>query len=333
MVKGKVKEALTIKTILNKLSEYQIYRYYVGHDFTLGKAFNSPFRKESNPSFSVIVTKEGYLHHMDFTDTERKGTCIDFVKQLFNLDFPSALAKIDLDFGLGIQNGPKKDYKRIIAAFETPNMEQKHAHITAKTKRFDTAELHYWAQYGITEKELKENDVYSIDRLYLNKRMFPLPPSELVFGYLFGDKWKIYRPLAPKKSKWLTNVPGDRMSGLHRITDGCHNAVVTKAKKDEIVLAKILPNVCSVQSESTVSISPENVELLNKKCRKVFLNFDSDEVGVQSCKYYNQFGFKWVNCPKGYTDPQGKPIKDFSDLARYHGLDTVVEHFKKKGII
>lgn len=334
MIKGKIRESLDLKTILSKLSEYQIYRYYLGYDFIIGRAHLSPFRAEKRPSFRISVLNNGTLGHVDFTDTEKRGNCINLVEQLYHISYAQALEKVNMDFGLGIGGTIKKDYKRMVSEYKVPDIEQSDAHIVVKVKkRFDTAELHFWNQFGgITEAELRENNVYPVKEVYLNRMRLPLYPSELVFGYLFDDKWKIYRPFAPKEKKWLTNVANATMSGLHRIRDGCHNIIITKAKKDEIVLAKFLKNVCSVQSEGIASISDETIELLKKKCNKIYLNFDSDEPGVKACKYYNQFGFMWINCPTGYVDHEGKPIKDFADLAKYHGLQTVIDYFKSKGI-
>lgn len=327
---GRKREQLTLESILDKVSDYDIYRFYIGHDFALGKPFNSPFRKDDNPSFCVSVTRSGKLHHIDFGDSEKRGDCVDLVMQLLFLDYMGALYRIDLDFGIG--NGKvKSSYKR--PEFSETTQTQKRVLIQVTSRSFDTADLTYWNSYGISERELKENNVYAVKKLFLDRKRHPLADTDLVFGYLFEDSWKIYRPLAPKREKWLSSVPADRMSGLHRITPGCTKAVITKAKKDEMVLAKFIPNVCSVQNESTVAISKENINLLTGRCGSVFLNFDSDEVGVQSCKYYNQFGFSWVNCPRGYYKPDGGLIKDFADLARYHGLQLVIDHFSKKGII
>ena len=332
-VTGKQRIPLTLKSILNKIEEYDIYRFYLGHDFELGRAFHSPFHKDNSPSFSVSVTKKEVLHHMDFADSEKKGNCVELVKQLYNLEYREALIKIDKDFGLGIYSGEQKDYKSVVGSFKRPEYEDRPSFLQVVTRRFDTAELKYWADYHVTEKMLKENDVYAIKRLYLNRRLFSIPTTELAFAYLFEDKWKIYRPYADKRSKWMTNVPNNRMSGINRITPGCSNAVITKAKKDEMVLSNFIPNICSVQSEGTSSISTENIKLLQSTCKKIYLNFDSDDVGVQNCKYYNKFGFGWINCPKGYKKPDGSSIKDFADLAKFHGLDIVINYFKQKGII
>lgn len=329
-IEGKKKIPLTLKSILERVTEYEIYRYYLGQDFRFKEPIHSPFRRDSNPSFAVMVTRRGFLHHMDFGDSSIKGNCVDFVKQLYSVDYYEALRRIDSDMGLGIR-GKLKDYKTVVREFAAPETKAE-KFIQVVTRRFNTDELKYWAEFYITEEELKANHVYAIKQLFIDRQRKALGEG-LSFGYLFEDKWKIYRPLASKEEKFaINNVPNDRMSGMHRITEGCNIAVVTKSKKDEILLAKFLPHVCSVQSENTVVINKENISLLQKRCGKTFINFDSDKTGIEACTYYNQFGFGWVNCPHGYTKPDGTKIKDFSDLAKYYGMEIVINHFKMKGI-
>lgn len=332
-VSGRIILPLSKRTILSKISEYDIYRFYLGHDFKLGKSTHSPFHKDNTPSFSISINKKGNLQHIDFSASQKRGNCIDFVMQLFSLEYMEALKKIDSDFGLGIAIKEERDYKSLTKEFKTASDHEDGSFIQVATRRFDTAELAYWNSYYVSERMLRENDVYAIKKLWVNRSIYPIRPGELAFAYLFGDKWKIYMPFANKKFKWLGNVPATQMSGLHRITPDCQVAVVTKAKKDELVLSNFLPHICSVQSESTVSINTNNIRLLQSNCRKTVLNFDSDEAGVQNCKYYNQFGFGWINCPKGYKMPDGRDIKDFADLAKYHGMETVIDYFKLKGIL
>jgi hypothetical protein len=44
--------SLTKETVLNKVSEYQIFSYYLGGDFKSGAVMNSPLRQDDKPSFS-----------------------------------------------------------------------------------------------------------------------------------------------------------------------------------------------------------------------------------------------------------------------------------------
>ena len=47
---------LTIEYILSKVTEYEIYSHYLGQ-FKVGAIYNSPFRKDRNPSFGVYYSK------------------------------------------------------------------------------------------------------------------------------------------------------------------------------------------------------------------------------------------------------------------------------------
>lgn len=334
-ISGRIRVELTSKNILDRTTEYDIYRFFLGYDFRIGKPILSPFRKEINPSFSINVTKDDSLHHIDFGDSTKRGDCFDFVMQILGLPYHDSLLRIDRDMNLGIMNN--RHVNNILAQNRRDDapLERRYAIIQVITKKFTEEELAYWALYNITHKELVDNEVYSVKRVFLNGSRYPIPEDELTFAYLFAGKWwKIYRPHTDNKfNKFLTNVPNDFISGMEKIVDGCQIGVVTKSKKDEMVLSKLLPNVCSVQSESIVAINKTNIELLKSRCGIVYLNFDSDEVGVQSCKYYNQFGFRWINCPRGFYTPGNKQVKDFADLARYYGLQTVENHFKTKGLI
>ena len=337
-VSGRVKVLLTIENVLKRVSEYDIYKFYLGREFALGVATYSPFRKESNPSFSIIKGNNGKLRHLDYADTQNSGDVINFVCQLYHITPSQALLKIDHDFNLGITSPSESvksmDFKRIESK---PHLdeEKKKSIIQVVSRRFDPTELIYWKSYHLNERILRDNDVYAVKTLYLDRKRYPLR-GDLCFAYLFmvdGDaKWKIYWPERKKHEKWLSNVPNSRMSGMERIKKGDSHVIITKAKKDEMVLSLFLPHVVSVQSESIYAISQENLAIL-QTCPNSFINFDNDETGVKASQYFNQFGLGWINCPKGFKEPKkGKEIKDFADLGRYYGIDTVKAYFRKQHI-
>lgn len=48
---------ITLDYILSKVTEYDIYAKYIGQ-FKVGMIYNSPFRKDNNPSFGVYYSKK-----------------------------------------------------------------------------------------------------------------------------------------------------------------------------------------------------------------------------------------------------------------------------------
>ena len=212
MITGERKTKLSIEAILSRISEYDIFRYYMPHsDWTLNRVTYSPFRNEKNPSF-MIGNRLGYLMFVDYSNTSLRGDCFNFVQMMHHLPSTSdTLKKIDKDFGLGLSSGVVTgEYKQIIASYEQPDLQKRFSLIQVKVRKFTQEELAYWNQYHQDIQDLRDNNIYSISEVYLNKQKFLMNDNELRFGYLYeGQYWKIYRPFAEnKRYKWMpTNVP------------------------------------------------------------------------------------------------------------------------------
>jgi DNA primase len=332
-----MKRAMPIKTdsILEKVSEYDIFRYYMPHsEWKPNIVTFSPFRNEKNPSF-MIGNKHGRLTFIDFGDTSRRGSCFDFVMMIHNItDYQEALKLIDRDLGLGLSRGTNTNvYKHIVKEYKQPIKTAKtYSHIQVITKKFTNEELAYWAQYHQDIEDLKANNVYSISKVYLNKQLFPAPIGELRFGYLYGDKWKIYRPHAKdKRSKWVpNNVPITAMDGKDDIKQ-CDVAFINKSKKDYMVMKKIFPCSCAVQNEGLGCFSPDNVEYIKSNSASQILSFDSDVTGVENSQQITQmFDFGYCNVPRKYL---AEGIKDWADLAKVHGMKAIEDYLLEKQLI
>lgn len=333
MIQGRKRTHLTTDSILEKISDYDIYKFYMPHqNWKINVVTYSPFRNEKNPSF-IIGYRGGTLRFIDFGDSSKKGGCFDFVMMLFNISLYDAMLMIDRDFDLGIISGSStKNYERIVSDYAQPTATSKREYfIQVKTRKFTNEELAYWNGYYQDIDDLRANNVYSIDTVYLNKQKFPMKETELRFGYLYEGYWKIYRPFADKKSKWMpNNVPITMMDGLEDITD-CDVAFINKSKKDYMVMKKIFPCCCAVQNEGMGCFSEENVEFIKENSERQILSFDSDETGVKNSKLISdKFGFDYCNVPRIYLD---EGIKDWADLARIHGLKTIEKYLTQKELI
>lgn len=334
MITGERKVRLTPQAILQKISEYDIFRFYMpDKSWKINQATLSPFRSENNPSF-VIGNKRGFLSFIDFADTSKRGDCFTFVKMLYSLStMDDVLRMIDRDFGLGfLPNTGTGEYKQITKEYKQPDdIGKRYSLIQVVTRKFTNEELQYWNEYHQSLDDLRANNVYAIKKLYLNKQIFPLKDTEIRFGYFYDGHWKIYRPFADKKSKWLpNNVPITAMDGKENIVN-CDIAFINKSKKDYMVMKKVFPCSCAVQNEGLGCFSDENVEFLKANSDRQILSFDSDETGVHNSKQITElFDFEYMNVPRKYLS---EGIKDWADLGRKYGLKIIENLLKEKNLI
>lgn len=322
MIKGKLRPDIRAEILLKHISEYDIYRKYFG-EFEINKATVNHLRYEKNPSF-IIFQKDGKLLHWDFADSMWRGDCFSLVMMIYKCDFETAIKIIERDFGINYDYINLPPQKQV----ELPKLKKRRKKkIQVITRQFTTEELQYWKEYYINEEELKLNNIYSISQAYINKLPIDFKIKEIRFGYYYEGYWKIYRPNAEKDKKWLSNVPIDYIEGRKHINPSMP-VVITKSKKDAMVIRKIYPFCISVQSENIACFTEENVRFIKENSTRQILSFDSDEPGVKnSIIITSKFGFEYCNVPKNYLS---SGIKDWAELAKSCGIDLVKELIWRK---
>lgn len=341
MIKGKQKNILSKELILSKISTYDIYRFYQG-PFKVNNICVNKYRGEKNPSLIISSRVKPTLTHKDFGDARWKGDAFNFVEQIFNCDFHTALKIIDRDFGLGIQGGGK--VKQIIT-WETPEIEVKKPPFfqVIYYSKMSKEGLKYWARFEQGEDDLKRERIYQPKEIWRNRRKISMG-NLLTFGYYYEDidRWKIYRPFAPKREvktplnqwKWDSNVPFDYVDNIKSINGDCSLAVLAKSKKDRMVQMKALQTDCiaDVQAEDAGCLTFETLETL-KSVPNRYIVADNDKKGKEfSWWLTKQHGFKHVNVPDKYLHQEPK-CTDFADLCYHYGIQAVTDYFKQKGII
>jgi hypothetical protein len=331
MIQGKKRIDLTPDAILQRLTDFDIYHFFMGHRaWKINQVTHSIFHRDDSPSF-LIGNKNGYLYHVDFS-TGQRGGCFDFVMQLYNISLHEALLLIDQQFGLGIL--PEHDtgeYKRIKAEYKQPEeIGKRYSVIQVITRKFTNEELAYQKSYYQDIEDLKTNHIYSISKVYLNRKLFPIKDDELRFGYLYGSYWKLYFPYREKKKKWISNVPLTMAYGLENLSKD-HNSLICKSLKDYSVCRKVYPYTCGIQNESIAALSEETVNYIRENSKDVFYGGDSDVAGKQASYIITRaFGYKHINPPDYLLDDC---CKDFADWGRKEGLNKLEQHFIEKGLI
>lgn len=338
---------LNREEILKRITEYDIYRFYLSDFKNIGEPFCNTLRGEGTPSMKINYYNNDRLTHHDFGDDRYRGDCISIVQQAFNCDYHTALLRIDKDFNLGIvekkvENLPKAIKWEQPEKVETVTFPPKFNIIPRAYSQWTAEELAYWSKLGQGIDDLKSEHIFVPKSIFRNGKRVAAVKNLLTYCYFFPNigKWKIYRPFAPKRNKktpverwkWDTNVPFDYCDGIENIQN-CEISYLTKSKKDKLVLKKALGTDCVAytQAEDPAAISCDTINTFKNNSKKNVVVFDSDEKGKKT-SYWLTDNHQFVHCnlPEIYTF---EGMTDFSDLAYKYGINKVTEHFKSKNLI
>lgn len=320
---------LTKDDILQKIGSEAIYRAEIS-DMKIGRAMSNPMRKDQNPSFSVFIGEDGNLHHIDYADDRYKGGCIELVMQKYGLQWKEAVEQIGRQWGLleGIQihKIPEVAEKRSLEAT------RRHCMIQVQTRPWDSRDTKYWGQYGITREIMVQERCWPISELYINRQREKLDKDEIAYVYQYDQGMKIYMPQRTKEDKWKSNISTKLIEDIDQL-NGHKKVIVSKSKKDKLVLRSLLPQdvmVISTQNESVSSYTEDVVQLLAD--RQVWISYDSDPPGKQaSIRVTSRWGYKHVNVPDTLYINDG--LKDWAEVYAKYGPDLIIDHMKVKGII
>lgn len=330
---------ITKEFILSKLSDEQIFHYYFG-SFVLNKAYASALRVDHNPSTAFFINDDGKLVYHDYA---RKATydCFAFVMERYNCDFQTALKKIANDFGIAKDAtfGPMMSYqeKRDALSFDRKAKGEKLFQFTILD--WEPRHLEFWNRFHITREDLEADKyVYPIGELFINKKRIYNPKDLIWFVYVIRnykhpfDKSKVFfKTYMPHsvETKWFTNNPNTNPYGYLDLPYKTSTLIITKSKKDLMVLKKIWPDVMGVQNESEGALPAEILNKLSKRYQRIFIWFDSDETGVENCTKFNRYGCGYINTPKDLLPF----IKDPAEYAERFGLDNLKDFaFEKLGL-
>lgn len=301
---------LSLDMILSKITEYDIYYYYIGESFEIGRVMQSPLRHDKNPSFSIFKsTKTGNLLFKDLS-TGESGNCIKYVMLKENLTYRKTILKIYNDI---IKNNLKISTKGIEIKEDYNNVD---TIISVYKKNFTKVDDEYWGQYSIDRLDLKEYNIFPIESYLINDIQSSWFYTKLNPGYAYQiyNKYKLYKPLENKKYKWITNCSAYDIQGLEQLKYNSDTLIITKSLKDVIILNKIGYNAIAASSENT-DIPKNIIDHLKSKYSNIIIFYDNDEAGIKGAnKIAQKYNLKTIFIPD-------TNIKDISDYTKEYGLD------------
>lgn len=301
-----------------------IHAYYLaGYGFRdLNKKFSSPFRRDSDPSAEVRVSRNGKLVFHDYGGKQGLD-CFDVVQELFGLDFVGALNKVAGDFG--ITSGRSVNTRHIEWAKALDKKVREETLIQFELPDWPEDALSYWMRFYITRDELlKDKDVFSIGALCINGSWISNPKQKPQFVYVMHDIntpkvfFKVYRPWYSRS--WYSNCPNHIPFGYRSLPYQSDTLIITKSFKDMKVLRKFHPDVVATQNES-VEAARFVLELLRGKYKRFILWYDADETGLRVASELSSAVSKTVTTPLHFSPL----VKDPADHIFYYGPDATKE--------
>lgn len=301
-------DIITLDYILSRVSEYDIYARYIGQ-FKIGFIYNSPFREDKNPSFGIFRSKKtGKLLFKDHGNGEC-GDVIKFVELYTGLtNYNDILNRIITD--MSITNTTKlKSIKRY---------ESKDTVIGVVRQEWTDVDKQYWSQFGITLDTLKKFNVSSIKYYLCDGIVKSIYKNENpMYAYKVYDHFKIYKPLADKYTKWRNNLTENDIQGYEQLPESGNLLIITKSLKDVMVLHEMGYNAIAPSSESTF-IPDKVLDLLKKRFKNIFINFDRDKAGI---KYMRKMMLKThLHCIIVHKKFNAK---DISDAVKFNSFDII----------
>ena len=308
---------MSLKDLLEKVSDYDIYSYYLG-PIKPKKLINSPLRPDDKiPSFAIFPSKTGGLLFKDH-GTGESGNAVKFMKLYANIQTREELERELLKIVRRVN--PTQTARKPVRMAEN----ESETLIGIVRQPFTDIDRQYWGQFGIPLKTLKKFNVFSIKYFLCNNTVRGIYKNDSpMYAYKVFDKFKIYRPLASKYTKWRTNLTVEHVQGLEQLPEFGNLLIITKSLKDVMCLHEM--GFSAIASSSETTFIPENIlNNLKERWKKIIILYDRDAAGMKNARQYSkQYGLDAMFVHKKFK------AKDISDAVKSAGFLAVKDWLTK----
>ncbi len=317
----------TQENILELVTEYDIFRYYINNFNTLGLAFSSELTRDGKPSCCISLY-QGRLVYTDFRE-EGKLNCFEYIMKKYSVNYYEALDVVVNDFNLKLSRNSNKHVSSLlnkeIKLFGNEYLNQPLVEKQIKVELLDwnkTTHKRFWYdQYSIGVKDLNYFDTFPLKSFFIfNQNGWKhYVSAPLSFGYYFDirdniEKWKIYQPY--DDPKWLSNTDVNIVQGFKQLKYKSDILFITKALKDVIVLTKLGYEAVAPNAELT-TIPEDIMNYLKTKYKRIIVLLDNDKVGIKGAMKINRlYDLPFIFLPV-------EMAKDPSDYVAGYGYENL----------
>lgn len=300
---------LTSEYILSKTSEYEIFKKYCEPFEEINRGFCSELRVDRNPDCYIFNNNKGKLIYIDFARGLRLN-CFSYVMYKYGLSYKDALKAIYE--GLEMSKSTYKEPLKPITKLKTI--------LNIIPRSYNIKDYEFWSKYGIKLETLIKHNVFSCKAVHYIKGdkeyMFYEQSNNPIYAYRFIEDgqyyYKIYRPYADKKFKFMFNGTINCIEGYDQLPYFGNLLIITKSLKDCMTLSEMGYNAISLQGEQN-PLQKELFEKLTYRFKSIILLYDNDEAGIKAIDNLSgMYGLRYF-----YV----KPEKDISDYVKNRGLE------------
>lgn len=322
MLIGKTSSSISKAELLSYVSEEDIIKIVLPGIKSIPCLINSPFRKDTKPSFSIYVSRENHIMYNDFA-TNESGSLLDLCCKVWNCSINKAMEIIS-------QHSLCKDK---VSVSKSPIRTLTHKSICHTSdlkvviRPWHDYDYQYWASYGVERKWLHYAEIYPISyKIIIRKTNTKGKSEKYVFpadkyAYCFVERkegnlqLKVYQPYNKKGFKWMSKMDASVIGLWSKIPLKGEKVVICSSLKDALCLScqLLLPTLC-LQGEG-YGMSDTAINSLKERYSKIYVSFDTDPPGIEDGRKL---------CEKtGFTNvvPDLKDCKDYSDFFHKYGKE------------
>lgn len=307
---------LTKEQIFSTISDKEIYERYLGVSIDIARKVICCFHTDSNPSLTFYIGADGELKYKCFGCGEQ-GNSLNFVKLLFNINYPKALKRLQNDFNLTSSNVPV-EIKRIEQT--VINHRKSDTAIIPILRLFTATDDDYWSRYHIPLEMLLQYRVNACERVYLHKegiykQVMEYTKTNPVYCFNVSNRYKIYRPLDTTNHKWLNTTTSGDVQGMDQLNSSGELCFLTSSMKDVMCLKLLGYDAIALESEGA-NILPKLYDYLCATYKQIIIFYDNDSPGIKYAKNLsNHLNINYVHIPVIHKE------KDISDYIEHYGLE------------
>lgn len=323
---------ITLKEIKDRVSEFDILSFYFKEVKEVPCFINSPFRKDDKASFGIYSNDGKTIKFKDLS-IGMYGGIFDMLELKFNCSLPDVLNIINDDINNINKNNITYsntqyiiDYNKAIS-YKPSN---KTKDLKCKIRNWNTYDLEYWNQFGISKKALMFGNVYPISHIFVikNSNTTTITCDKYAYAYIEHKDnkctMKIYQPFS-KNYKWINGHDSSVWDLWSKLPQKGENLIITSSRKDALNLWSNLriPTI-SLQGEGYIP-KEKIINELKSRFNNIFILFDNDYKNelnpgrTNALKLVELFNLKMVEIPKEYES------KDPSDLYKNKGKNIYFE--------